>query len=143
MNAKRQLGIRGFTLVEILAVMAIIAILAGIALGVAKLAATRGERARAVSDIHQIKELLEQFKLDKNRYPLNAAGSVTDILINVTDADMHSLTNDKPEVNLIDPWGRPYQYWLTTPFAYALYSLGPDPSPTNSTDDVDPSRGLE
>lgn len=82
--------ITGFTLVELLIVMAIISILATI--GFIKYSAfiDQTKETKAVADVKQIAQLIEDFKEVKGRYPL----------------DLSEL--EKGEFK--DPWGNPYQY---------------------------------
>jgi prepilin-type N-terminal cleavage/methylation domain-containing protein len=82
--------ITGFTLVELLIVMAIISILATI--GFIKYSAfiDQTKETKAVADVKQIAQLIEDFKEVKGRYPF----------------DLSEL--EKGEFK--DPWGNPYLY---------------------------------
>jgi general secretion pathway protein G len=94
---------RGMTLVEVMVVVVIISLVAGV-VGVAVL--NRLEKARekvAFTQIKQIGEALELYKLSLRRYPSTAEG-------------LQALTqpkgNEKPFMNSIptDPWGNEYVY---------------------------------
>ena len=59
----------GFTLIEIMVVIVIIMILVGIVVETAKYAITKGQRARADSEIHMMENGLESYKSDNGIYP--------------------------------------------------------------------------
>jgi prepilin-type N-terminal cleavage/methylation domain-containing protein len=59
----------GFTLVELLVVIAIIAILAAIALPLLNTYRTRAVNATAESDIRNLKSVLEAYYYDHQQYP--------------------------------------------------------------------------
>jgi general secretion pathway protein G len=82
--------ITGFTLVELLIVMAIISILATIGFFKYSAFIVQTKETKAVADVKQIAQLIEDFKEVKGRYPL----------------DLSEL--EKGEFK--DPWGNPYQY---------------------------------
>ncbi len=64
---------KGFTLIELLIVVAIIGILAAIAVPNFLNAQIRAKVARAQADERSIGMALEQYKLDKNAYPIGGA----------------------------------------------------------------------
>ena len=69
----------GFTLVELLTVMAIIAVLAGLILYVAGLANKRGALSRAQSEIQALSAACDSYKADNGSYPhqlLAVSGSI-------------------------------------------------------------------
>lgn len=114
----------GFTLIEIIVVIAVISILAGLLLGVSKYADRATKRARAKSDVEGIANRLSDYFVENGRFP----ASLKDIT-NMTAALSYD-TNGLP----LDPWGNPYEYSISSAISYRLYSLGPDM--TNDADNI-------
>lgn len=67
---------RGFTLIEVLVVIAIIAILAAILFPVLSTAQANGRKTSCMSNIHDIQVAVKLYKLDHNRYPPTLLGYV-------------------------------------------------------------------
>lgn len=115
----------GFTLIEVMIVVAIIGTLASIAIPSFLHVSLRAKVVRAISDIQAIEADVDAFEMENGRVP-----------------------NDLTEINrqnLKDPWGNPYQYlsfaavgpsWkgsarkdhslVPLNSTYDLYSMGPD-----------------
>jgi prepilin-type N-terminal cleavage/methylation domain-containing protein len=74
---KRIHDSRGFSLIELLTVIAIIAILAGIMFVTFKSAKDKSRQTACLSNLQQIGTALEQYKLDNNRYPSCLLGLYT------------------------------------------------------------------
>lgn len=130
----------GFTLIELLVVVAIIAILVGIVIGIAGYSSKKSATAKALSDLERIKTALEEYRMAKGGY-INAT-------ITTTDATYSTFTNTLaqyvPNLNCIDPWGRPYQYVPNKlpnqpVLVYRLWSQGA--LTTTTDDDVDSTGG--
>ncbi|MBI5153687.1 prepilin-type N-terminal cleavage/methylation domain-containing protein [Candidatus Poribacteria bacterium] len=76
---------RGFTLIELMIVVAVIAILAAIAVPNFLAAQVRSKVSRAKADMATIRTALEAYAVDQNSYPLNAGGmGFTGALYNLT-----------------------------------------------------------
>jgi type II secretion system protein G len=131
-----------FTLVEMLAVMAIIAILAGIIVAGSNYAQRQSDMKRARAGLERIKYALEDYRAAMGRYPTNSvSGGVTNFVNgSMTNDAWAALTNYhrslKHPDDLIDPWGRSYIYTNRSRFTYLLMSRGPDATLTNTWDDI-------
>ena len=65
----RARGGRGFTLIELLVVMALIIVLAGIALVQYQNGVRRSKEAVLKQDLYRMRDAIDQFYADKNKYP--------------------------------------------------------------------------
>jgi general secretion pathway protein G len=118
---KKRYG--GFTLVEMLAVIAILGTLSGIAIPAYNRYIEMARIARAIAEIHMLQTGIEVFELESHAYPLTL--------------------NDIKAEDLLDPWGNPYLYANFATFKgkgkmrkdrflvplntyYDLYSMGKD-----------------
>jgi len=112
---------RGFTLLELLVVVAIIALLAALAITQFAIFKEKARVARCSSELRSLEKEIIAHATDKNSFP----------------ADLTEIKRD----NLLDPWGRPYVYSLTlhrinlVPLLnsdFDLYSKGIDGITANS-----------
>lgn len=139
-----------FTLLELLAVIAIIAILGTILIGMGRRAVEAGKSARARAELALLAAALDGYQRVHGDYPRTGdAASLLQSLLGrrgpagaaLSGGSLIELARFSPEgardphvdaaVRLVDPWGQPYRYayrseqpW-TNP-SYVLYSLGPD-----------------
>jgi general secretion pathway protein G len=86
----RTIRVLGFTVVELLIVMAIMSTLAAIAIYHYRILIEQTEEIRAKSDIEAIAKRIDEFKQENGRYP-ESLGEL----------------EGGP---FVDPWGNPYQY---------------------------------
>ena len=139
----RSAGSHGFTMVELLAAIAIIVILSGLGIGAARYASHRADQSRARSDMERIAQALEQYRVEYGAYPGNNATTWgnSDMAedgewVEPFDPEsyegakqefMEQLMSDLPKT---DPWGgaagQSYQYRRLSRFSFQLRSLGPD-----------------
>jgi general secretion pathway protein G len=132
---KIQTGRKGFTLVELLVVMAIIAMLAALVGPKLFPKLGKGKQSAAKAQIELIGQALDQFRLDTSRYPTTQEG-LGALMTNpgVDNWEGPYLKKALPA----DPWGKPYQYQCPgTHGEYDLWSYGRDGTPGGEGEDKD------
>ncbi len=72
-------GLESFTLIELLAVMAVIVILASLVLSLASYLQTKGAQSRAQAEVQAIEAACESYKSDNGSYPVSTG--TTNILL--------------------------------------------------------------
>jgi len=116
---------RGFSLLEVMAVIAIISIMLG---GLATVLSGNDDKARvakAKQDIMALSQALDMFKLDNRRYP--SADQGLDALVNAPSGADNWAPDGYMRALKPDPWGNDYQYvYPGTNGRYDLFSLGAD-----------------
>lgn len=103
----------GFTLVEVLVVIAVIAVLAALILGLAGHVQKSAARKRAAAEITQLDSFITDHLTKYGKVPADKA-ALTSALV----AENHARTN------LIDPWGMEYEYTPSSQVTYYLWSQG-------------------
>lgn len=130
-------GRAGFTLVELLAVMGIIAILAGAILASANLALAKTRTARVKADLEELRSQLDAYRLKYNQYP-PADDDAVEIVTALNRPQWAAFREQIEPLNLslFDRWNRSYRYRRLGKFEFDVWSLGPDPEPTQVYDDI-------
>jgi len=124
-EAQRQRRVRaGFTLIEMMVVVAIIVALAGMGIFYMAGQADEGTKTKVKTDIKSLEQAVTAFKVQHSGMWPDSLQTLT-----VRDDQGHGPYIQNPE-NLLDPWGRPYNYdqngsnhqgtspdiWCDTPF---------------------------
>lgn len=110
----KRAGRFGFTLVEVLTVIAIIALLAALILGLAGNAQKKAARSKAEAEISQLESFVTDYQM---RYGQVPQGNET-ALKKALEGANHSLSN------MIDPWGMSYKYTNSSKATFYLWSRG-------------------
>ena len=93
----------GFTLIEILIVMMIIVILAGISLALYTNSVTRSKEAVLKQDLFILREALDQYYADKNKYPASLEALVEEKYIRAVPEDPFTNSTETWEEVLSEP----------------------------------------
>ena len=127
---------RGFTLLELLVVLAILGLLIGLVAPAALRQLGSAKEKIAHQSIERLAGVLDIYKLDVGIYPTTEQGllALVERPSGVTHWNGPYLKGDKiPE----DPWGRPFVYHNPSQrpgHEYDLYSLGPTGQPGGTGD---------
>jgi len=115
----------GYTLLELLVVMGILAVLTAVAtpqlMGYFGKAKTQSVQLQ----IENIGTALELYYMENGAYPSASAG-LKALVEAPPEAPRWNGPYLKKAKNLLDPWGRPYQYAYSGNGEYEVYSLGPN-----------------
>jgi general secretion pathway protein G len=124
---RRTSSRHGFTLMEMMLVLAIIAVIVGIAVSGIQGAGEQGDLTKAKITVSSLETKLTQFKLNALRFPNQGEG--LEALVKKPGGLTKPWIKSMEEENLIDPWGEKYQYRnpnKRSSKAYDIFSKGPD-----------------
>lgn len=129
----------GFTLIEVMVVVAILAILAAVIVPRVMDEPAKARTAKVKQDLRAIESALDLYKLDNYRYPTTDQG--LEALVNPPSSGPEpknykdgGYLRKLPE----DPWGNPYQYLHPGEHGELdVYSLGADGAPGGSGENAD------
>jgi general secretion pathway protein G len=121
---------RGFTMIELMVVVAIIGMLAVIVAPAVMKNLGRGQRTTATAQMANLATALDTYRLDMSAYPEALEGLV--------ENDTGRGTWAGPYIKEIplDPWGNAYVYTPEGP-SFTLLSYGADGAPGGEGDDAD------
>ena len=135
-HARARDGQAGFTLLELLVVMAIIGLLAGYVAPRYFAQIGKSEVKVAQAQLGAIEKAIEQYRLDTGHYPTQEQGlaALMKKPANETRWDGPYLKKDVPN----DPWGRPFTYKVPGERGdFDLISLGKDGAPGGTGEAAD------
>lgn len=93
----------GFTLIEILIVITLIFVLAGMALIQYQQSVTRAKEAVLKQDLFRLRDAIDQFYADKNKYPASLDELVTEKYIRAVPADPFTMSVETWQTVMSDP----------------------------------------
>lgn len=130
---------RAFTLIEMLVVVLILAILAALIVPRVVNRAGEAKRAKAASDIATLSSLLQQYRVDNDKFPTTDQG-LSALRMQPSDAPNWKGPYTSKELPP-DPWGNEYVYESPGPDGqdYLILSYGADGAPGGEGDDADVS----
>lgn len=131
-NAKRGRGTESFTLVEMLAVMAIIALLAAVIVAGSAYAGRKADQKRARAGIERLKFALESYRAENGRYPTWNGAMDAGSWNTLTNLDRSLKFPD----DMRDPWGNAFLYTNRSRFSYLIMSRGPKSGNSETFDDI-------
>lgn len=104
---RREPGLRrregGFTLIELMIVMVIITILAGIGLAVYGNSVQSAKEAALRDNLHGMREAIDQYYADKNKYPASLDALVEDHYIRAVPVDPFTKSSETWQTTMSDP----------------------------------------
>jgi general secretion pathway protein G len=140
MNLRRPRRRRGFTLMEVLLVLAILVVLGSmVTVGYLQIQ-KNANRDAATGQIGMLEGAVRFYALNVGTCPTTQQGLVA---LREAPSDLKNpakwagpyVTEELP----LDPWGSPYQYEQLSADEFKIWSNGPD-GQQGSEDDVDPTR---
>jgi general secretion pathway protein G len=115
----------GYTLLELLVVMGILAVLTAMATPQLMGYFSKAKTQSVQLQIENIGTALELYYMENGSYPSASVG-LKALVEPTPEAPRWNGPYIKKAKNLLDPWGRPYQYnYPTSNGEYEVYSLGP------------------
>ncbi len=128
---------RGFTLIEIMVVVAVIALLGAMIGPTLFNKVQQAEQTRVAQDIRAIESALKFYRLDNYRFPTQTQG--LDALMSAPDSNNANWNGPYLESVPMDPWGQEYRYSYPSTHGrdFDVYTLGADQSEGGEGADTD------
>lgn len=125
-KTRRRCGESGFTLLELLVVLAILGLLIGIAVPQVMKSFSKAKTDTVRIQLDALASNIEFYRLDVGDYPSQSAG-LNALVTRPADAAVWNGPYVTKVRSLTDPWGRPYQYRYPGEHgAFDIFSLGSD-----------------
>ena len=139
MVQKRPQRQSGFTLIEVMVVVAILAILAAVIVPRVMDEPAKAREAKVRQDLRAIESALDLYKLDNYRYPTTDQGLEALVEPPSSGPEPRNYKDGGYLRKLpTDPWGNPYQYLHPGEHGEVdVYSLGADGAPGGSGENAD------
>ena len=93
----------GFTLIELMTVMAIIVILAGIGVASYTNSITRSKEAVLREDLFRMRDALDQYHIDNGKYPSSLEDLVQEKYLRAVPVDPFTNSSDKWQTEMSEP----------------------------------------
>lgn len=129
----------GFTLIEVMVVVAILAILAAVVVPRVMDEPAKARRAKVQQDLRAIESALDLYKLDNYRYPTTDQG-LEALVSRPSSGPEPKNYKDGGYLRKLpeDPWGNPYRYLHPGEHGEVdVYSLGADGAPGGADENAD------
>ena len=101
--AARTAAARGFTLIELMIVMAIIVILAGVGTALYTNSLQRSKEAVLKSDLFRMRDAIDQYYADKNKYPPSLDSLVSEKYLRAIPVDPFTASADTWQPTMSEP----------------------------------------
>jgi general secretion pathway protein G len=101
--AARTVTARGFTLIELMIVMAIIVILAGIGTALYTNSLQRSKEAVLKSDLFRMRDAIDQYYADKNKYPSSLDALVSEKYLRGIPVDPFTASSETWQTTMSEP----------------------------------------
>ena len=123
---------QGFTLVELMVVIAILGLLGGIVAYNVMGQAAKAYKARVKADFDSMEAAIKLFKLDTGRYPRDL-NELWEAPADAPNWGPEPYLEEPPR----DPWGQDYQYNANSGRDYEIVSYGADQTPGGQGENED------